>query len=103
MARKHNEYDRKAHCRLPVIFRNLSESLCSILIEYLSIWAEISAMRLMAFEETVKGGVYIYPRVIPSFILSFIPSFIPSKLPDVVETLFRHGAFDPKEYRSLPG
>lgn len=52
-------------------------------------------MRLMAFEETVKGGVYIYPRV--------IPSFIPSKLPDVVETLFRHGAFDPKEYRSLPG
>lgn len=56
-------------------------------------------MRLMAFEETVKGGVYIYPRVIPSF----IPSFIPSKLPDVVETLFRHCAFDPKEYRSLPG
>lgn len=101
MAQKHNEneYDRKAHCRLPVIFRNLNESLCSILIEYLSIWAEISAMRLMAFEETVKGGVYIYPRVIPSF----IPSFIPSKLPDVVETLFRHGAFDPKEYRSLPG
>ena len=95
MARSHNENDRKAHCRLPVIFRNLSESLCSILIEYLSIWAEISAMRLMAFEETVKGGVYIYPRV--------IPSFIPSKLPDVVETLFRHGAFDPKEYRSLPG
>lgn len=91
MARSHNENDRKAHCRLPVIFRNLSESLCSIRIEYLSIWAEISAMRLMAFEETVKGGVYIYPRVIPS------------KLPDVVETLFRHGAFDPKEYRSLPG
>lgn len=28
-------------------------------------------MRLMAFEETVKGGVYIYPRVIPSFIPSF--------------------------------
>lgn len=99
MARKHNEYDRKAHCRLPVIFRNLSESLCSILIEYLSIWAEISAMRLMAFEETVKGGVYIYPRVIPSF----IPSFIPSKLPAVVEILFRHSPFDPKENRSLPG
>ena len=97
MARSHNENDRKAHCRLPVIFRNLSESLCSIRIEYLSIWAEISAMRLMAFEETVKGGVYIYPRVIPSF----IPSF--AKLPAVVEILFRHSPFDPKEYRSLPG
>ncbi len=93
MARSHNENDRKAHCRLPVIFRNLSESLCSILIEYLSIWAEISAMRLMAFEETVKGGVYIYPRVIPSF----------AKLPAVVEILFRHSPFDPKENRSLPG
>lgn len=101
MARKHNEYDRKAHCRLPVIFRNLSESLCSILIEYLSIWAEISAMRLMAFEETVKGGVYIYPRVIPSYIPSFIPSF--AKLPAVVEILFRYSPFDPKENRSLPG
>ena len=99
MARKHNEYDRKAHCRLPVIFRNLSESLCSILIEYLSIWAEISAMRLMAFEETVKGGVYIYPRVIPSFIPSFIPSS--AKLPAVVEILFRHSPFDPKENRSF--
>lgn len=54
-------------------------------------------MRLMAFEETVKGGVYIYPRVIPSF----IPSF--AKLPAVVEILFRYSPFDPKENRSLPG
>ena len=57
----------------------------------------ISLSRPMAFEETVKGGVYIYPRVIPSF----IPSF--AKLPAVVEILFRHSPFDPKENRSLPG
>ena len=33
-------------------------------------------MRLMAFADIVKGGVYIYSRVIPSFVPSFVPSFI---------------------------
>ena len=35
-------------------------------------------MRLMAFADIVKGGVYIYSRVIPSFIPSFIysPAFV---------------------------
>lgn len=41
-------------------------------------------MRLMAFEETVKGGVYIYPRVIPSFIPSFIPSSTSSVMASVM-------------------
>lgn len=41
-------------------------------------------MRLMAFAETVKGGVYICSRVIPSFIPSFIPSSTSSVMASVM-------------------
>ena len=40
-------------------------------------------MRLMAFAETVKGGVYIYSRVIPSFIPSSPSSVMASVMIDV--------------------
>ena len=44
-------------------FLNFSESDCSMRIAYRSIWAEILAIRLIAFDDMENGGLYI---LIPS-------------------------------------
>ena len=51
--------------RLTFLNRNVSP--CSKLIAYFSIWPEIFAIRLIALDDTVKGGLYIViPTVIPT-------------------------------------
>ena len=63
------------HNNVQLALLSRSVSPCSILMAYLSIWLDMLAIRLMAFGDTVKGGLYM---VYPVFYSVSYPDFIPT-------------------------